>query len=81
MLALVQILYSFSKYFIEDSVFGEGGNNFPTTDMLLLKGGLISLERKERIRNKLTRFFNITLASSIDNFWELFKINFYKFGV
>ena len=56
MLALVQILYSFSKYFIEDSVFGEGGNNFPTTDMLLLKGGLISLERKERIRNKLTRF-------------------------
>jgi hypothetical protein len=50
MLALVQVQCSFAKHFIEESIFGKGGERFPSTDMLLYDGGLISIERKELVR-------------------------------
>lgn len=55
MIAFVQIQCGFSKYWIEEAIFGKGGINFPTTDMLLFNNTLISTERKEQIRNKITK--------------------------
>jgi len=54
MLALVQIQCSLGKIWIEESIFGKGGERFPTTNMLLYGGGLISKERKEQLRYRIT---------------------------
>lgn len=54
MLALVQIQCSLGKIWIEESVFGKGGKRFPTTDMLLYNGGLISRQRKEQLRCRIS---------------------------
>ena len=40
------------KHWIEVSVFGKNGERFPTTDMLLFSGGIISREKKEQIRTQ-----------------------------
>ncbi len=63
MLTLVQIQCGFSKHWVEESVFGKGGERFPTTDMLLYNGGLISFERKEQIHSEITKQFSSTLSS------------------
>jgi len=63
MLALVQVQCGFAKHWVEESVFGKGGVRFPTTDMLLYNGGLISFERKEQIRNRITEQFSVKLSS------------------
>lgn len=65
-LAMVQIQSSLAKYWIEESVFGKGGERFPTTEMLLYSGGLISGQRKEQIRNKIIQLFGCTLYSESD---------------
>jgi hypothetical protein len=54
MLALVQFQSGLGKSWIEESVFGKGGENFPTTDMLLYSGGLISKQRKDQLRRMIT---------------------------
>lgn len=54
MLALVQLQCSLGKIWIEESVFGKGGEKFPTTDMLLYSGGLISKQRKEQLRCRIS---------------------------
>lgn len=64
MLALVQFQCSLGKHWIEESVFGKGGERFPTTDMLLYNGGLISVERKEQIRNKITKLFKYAFSTA-----------------
>lgn len=53
MLALSQFQCSLGKIWIEESVFGKGGERFPTTDMLLYNGGLNSKQRKEQLRRKI----------------------------
>jgi hypothetical protein len=53
MLALVQFQCSLGKIWIEESIFGKGGERFPTTDMLLYNGGLISTQRKEQLRSRI----------------------------
>ena len=57
MLALVQFQSSLGKEWIESAVFGKGGEQFPTTNMLLYGGGLISRERKERIRQMISDMY------------------------
>jgi len=54
MLAFVQFQCSLGKIWIEESVFGKGGERFPTTDMLLYSGGLISKQRKEQLRCRIS---------------------------
>lgn len=54
MLALVQFQCSLGKAWIEESLFGKGGERFPTTDMLLYRGGLISKQRKEQLRCRVS---------------------------
>lgn len=58
-IALIQIQCHIGKQWIEEGVFGQGGKYFPTTDMLLLNGGLISNDAKNRIRAKATKMFGI----------------------
>ncbi len=53
-LFLVQVQCGFAKHWIEEPVFGQGGKFFPTTDMLLLKGGYFSLSKKNEIREKVS---------------------------
>jgi hypothetical protein len=60
-LCLIQVQTTFSKHFIEERVFGRGGENFPTTNMLLFEDDAISQERKAAIHNKLAKYFNLTL--------------------
>lgn len=54
MLALSQFQCSLGKIWIEESVFGKGGEHFPTTDMLLHGGGLYSKTKKEQLRRKIS---------------------------
>jgi hypothetical protein len=59
-IALIHLQCNIGKQWIEESVFGQGGASFPTTDMLLLHGGMISSDAKSRIRSKATQLFGIT---------------------
>lgn len=63
MLALVQIQSGLGKSWIEESVFGKGGVNFPTTNMLLYSGGLISKQRKEQLRRIISEFSGSTFST------------------
>jgi hypothetical protein len=64
MLSFVQVQCFISKYWIEESIFGKGGKNFPTTEILLFSNNLISLERKKAIREKIEMNFKIKLPDS-----------------
>lgn len=66
MLALVQIQSGLAKSWIEESVFGKGGINFPTTDMLLYNGGLISKQRKEQLRQMISKSSGPVFSSEDD---------------
>jgi len=63
MLALVQIQSGLGKTWIEESVFGKGGENFPTTNMLLYSGGLISRQRKEQLQRMISHFSGSTFST------------------
>jgi len=54
MLAITQFQSSLGKIWIEESIFGKGGDKFPTTNMLLYNEGLISKGRKELLRTKIS---------------------------
>lgn len=60
-LALIQFQCGLAKHWLEESVFGERGNNFPSTEMLLYQGGYISNDLKNRIREKLYTLCNFSL--------------------
>jgi hypothetical protein len=72
-LCLMQIQVVFAKDVIEKIVFGQGGIHFSTTDMLLLSGGLISQEKKDLIRQKVSTIFPVVFptkdaeVSNLDN--------------
>lgn len=63
MLALVQFQCSLGKIWIEQSVFGKGGERFPTTDMLLYGGGFISNQRKELLRHRISDISGYVLST------------------
>ncbi len=63
MLALIQLQCGIAKGWIEESVFGKGGERFPTTDMLLLTEGYLSRESKIRIRERITKMFHVNFLS------------------
>ena len=63
MLALVQIQSSLGKSWIEESIFGKGGVNFPTADMLLYSGGFISKQRKEQLRRMISDLSGSTFST------------------
>jgi hypothetical protein len=65
-LCLIQIQVVFSKNVIESGIFGQNGIHFPTTDMLLLTGEIISQEQKVLIRNDLSKSFGIAFPSKDD---------------
>lgn len=65
-LALTQFQTSLGKHWIEESVFGKGGEQFPTTNMLLYEGALISRERKDQIRNKIMQSFSCVFSSEAE---------------
>lgn len=66
MLALVQIQSSLGKMWIEESVFGKGGEQFPTTNMLLYSGGIISKERKEQLRRSISGLYGTIFSSETE---------------
>lgn len=63
MLALIQLQCGIAKHWIEESVFGKGGERFPTTDMLLLNEGYLSGEFKTRIREQISKMFAVNFLS------------------
>jgi hypothetical protein len=63
-LCLVQVQVTLSKIFIEDRIFGTNGLHFPTTDMLLLSGGKISMEKKALLRDKLSKSFGFNFPTA-----------------
>jgi hypothetical protein len=58
MIFFIQIQTGVAKHWIEESIFGQGGKYFPTTEMLLLTGGLLSQEGKTALRKKISTQFN-----------------------
>lgn len=63
MIALVQFQSSLGKIWIEESIFGKGGEQFPTTNILLYGGGIVSKERKEQLRNKISDTYGCIFSS------------------
>lgn len=61
--AVVHIQTWFSKAFVEEVVFGKGGINFPTTNILLFSKGLYSKARKIELRALIKKEFNIVLPN------------------
>ena len=51
------------KIWIEQSVCGRGGERFPTTDMLLYRGGFISKQRKEQLRRRISDISGYTFST------------------
>jgi len=68
MLALVQFQCSLGKVWIEESVFGKGGERFPTTDMLLYSGRLISKQRKEQLRCRISDITGYTFSTEEEEY-------------
>lgn len=62
-IAVVYIQTWFSKSFVEESVFGKGGINFPTTNILLFSKGLYSKARKIELRALIKEKFNVVLPN------------------
>ncbi len=71
MLALSQFQCSLGKIWIEESVFGKGGECFPTTDMLLYHGGLISKQRKEQLRRKIAEISGCVFSTEEEEHADL----------
>jgi hypothetical protein len=65
MLALIQLQCGIAKYWVEESVFGKGGINFPTTNLLLFKNHVLSRGMKVTIREKIINDFNFKLMYEV----------------
>src|SRR6266480_4222454 len=62
-LALIQIQCGIAKHWIEESIFGKGGIDFPTTHLLLFQDYFLSKNTKIAIREKIVKDFNFELMS------------------
>ena len=63
MLGIAQFQSSLGKIWIEESIFGKGGDRFPTTNMLLYNKGLISRDRKNLLRIKISEMFGCSFST------------------
>lgn len=63
MLAIAQLQSTLGKIWIEESIFGKDGGRFPTTNMLLYNEGLISKDRKDLLRTKISEMSDCTFSS------------------
>lgn len=63
MLAISQFQSTLGKIWIEESIFGKGGDGFPTANMLLYNEGLISKDRKDLLRKKISEMSDCTFSS------------------
>ena len=64
-LALIQLQCGIAKHWIEESIFGKGGINFPTTYYLLFHDQNLSRNIKIAIREKIYRDFHFKLMDDI----------------
>jgi hypothetical protein len=62
-LALIQLQCGIAKHWIEESIFGKAGINFPTTAMLLFHDSFLSTSMKSAIHEKLVNDFKFELMS------------------
>jgi len=60
-LALIQLQSGIAKHWIEESVFGKGGINFPTTNILLFQDNFLSRTLKNTLREKIKRDFQFVM--------------------
>jgi len=63
-LALIQLQCGIAKHWIEESIFGRGGVNFPTTTFLLFQDSFLSMSMKTAIREKVMRDFKFELMNA-----------------
>ena len=63
-LALIQLQCGIAKHYFEESIFGKGGINFPTTNMLLFCTSFLSKNMKKAIREKIKNDFNLILMDA-----------------
>lgn len=61
MLVLIQLQCGIAKHWVEESVFGKGGINFPTTNLLLFQDHILSRNIKMAIREKIYENFHFKL--------------------
>lgn len=64
-LALIQLQCGIAKHWIEESVFGKGGINFPTTNLLLFKNHVLSRSMKVAVREKVLNDFHFKLMDEV----------------
>jgi len=62
-IAIVQLQTWFSKTFVEEKVFGPGGKNFPTTNILLYSERLYSKAKKDELRTLIKCKYGIELPT------------------
>jgi hypothetical protein len=60
-LAIIQLQCDIAKHWIEESIFGKGGMNFPTTNLLLFQDPILSKDFKIAIRAKIKTDFKFNL--------------------
>lgn len=63
-LALIQLQCGIAKHWIEEGIFGKGGINFPTTNILLFQDSFLSKSMKAELREKIMKDFNFKLLSA-----------------
>ncbi|MEI6608390.1 MAG: hypothetical protein WCO53_01455 [Deltaproteobacteria bacterium] len=64
-LAIIQLQCGIAKHWIEESVFGKGGINFPTTNSLLFQDKVMSRSIKKTIREKIIKDFRFALMDEV----------------
>lgn len=64
-LSLIQLQCGIAKHWIEESVFGKGGMNFPTTNLLLFQDSILSRSMKMAIREKIYCDFHFKLMDEV----------------
>ena len=64
-LALIQLQCGIAKHWIEESIFGKGGINFPTTNLLLFQNHVLSRSMKVGIRERIRNDFNFKLMDEV----------------
>lgn len=69
-LALIQFQCGIAKHWVEESIFGKGGIDFPTTNLLLFKNHILSRSMKVAIREKVLNDFNFNLMDEVQESYD-----------
>ncbi|MCE5225857.1 MAG: hypothetical protein LLG05_08335 [Porphyromonadaceae bacterium] len=62
-ITIVKLQTGFAKFAVEEKVFGKGGEDFPTTKMLLYSEGLYSKAKKDELRAIIKGRYGIELPN------------------